>query len=100
MSGATIANEIRAIAAGLAGKRLDAIQVSDLMINTSKVKGDSKSARQRRSSQTASRDDRAAAESYHRAWARSIQAKMKDIETNKTPKTSKPNRKRPISRRS
>jgi hypothetical protein len=97
MAGAAIANEIRAIAGGLAGKRLDAIQIKDLMIDTEKARGKGSKSRSK-SSTKRNRDDndRAAAENYYQAWSRSIRAKAKEIE-NPKPKaarkaTSKPSR--------
>lgn len=89
MAGVTIANEIRAIASGLAGKRLDAIQVKDLMIDTSKGgSSEHKSGRKLGSARKASSadSDRAAAESYYKAWSRSIQSKLKDAEHQTNPK--------------
>lgn len=84
MSGATIANEIRAIAAGLAGKKkVKFVQVKDLMLDTEA----SSSRRPRRRTGTRDTDaidaDRAAAESYYKAWSRSIKTKAKEIEEGK-----------------
>lgn len=99
MSGATIANEIRAIAAGLAGKRLDVIQVRDLMIDTSKG---TNSARKRSTQSSSLADnDRASAESYYKAWARSLDTKLKDTRTGTdNPKPQRvSNPKRPTARK-
>lgn len=92
MAGATIANEIRAIASGLAGKRLDAIQVRDLMIDTSGLQAhESENDNRRRLSGSRSRsrtakgtgndNDLAAAENYYKLWAKSIRAKVKESQT-------------------
>lgn len=99
MAGATIANEIRAIAGGLAGKRLDAIQVRDLMIDTNTDRnrgGNTKRVSKRKGDNN---NDRAAAESYYKAWSRSLDTKLKDVQGDK-PKRVLPNRKRPTARRS
>lgn len=105
IAGATIANEVRLIAGGLAGKRLDVIQVEDLMIDTLRAKSkaedkagsvsrrsqpQSRSISRSRSQSQSSRDDRAAAENYYHLWARSLQAKLDDAQRSKT--TEKPNR--------
>jgi len=101
MSGATIANEIRAIAGGLAGKRLDPIQAKDLMIDTSmgaerKSTGKGKVA----SKAISTRADRVRAEEYHKAWALSLEAKVKEAESLNRPAVKAVKRKANPSRRS
>lgn len=80
MAGAAIANEIRAIAAGLAGKKeVKFVQVKDLMLDTEASSSRGSKRRDTRDIDT----DRAAAESYYKAWARSIKTKAKEIEEGK-----------------
>jgi hypothetical protein len=85
MAGVTIANEIRAIAAGLAGEKLDPIQVKDLMIDTGKGR------KAKRSKKTCSDSDRIAAENYYKLWSQSIKSKVKEAES---PNPDKPSRAR------
>lgn len=67
--GTVIANEIRAIAGGLAGKRLDAVQVSDLMIDTGKG---------RKAEVASTNADNNRAKAYHDRWAESLQRKLEE----------------------
>lgn len=85
MAGAAIANEIRAIAAGLAGKKeVKFVQVKDLMLDTGVSSSHGSKLRDTRDIDT----DRAAAENYYKAWSRSIKTKTKEIEEGKVKSAS------------
>lgn len=95
MAGATIANEIRAIAAGLVGeKNVKFVQVKDLMLDTEASSSRGSKRRDTRDIDT----DRAAAESYYKVWSRSIKAKVKEIEEGKIKSANQESRSKPKSK--